>query len=120
MPINYDAIQKAGGIGKGAPISVVTEERRSTRRRLDERESLKVKVRSGGRCEIKSPERCERKAAHVHHMISGIGRRARGISALAQHKQHACIQCHALITSKKLRRQGSETPRWTDKYERVA
>jgi hypothetical protein len=102
---------------------------RKKRESLDDKESDKVKVRSKGQCEVVElhPEskyramavRCKRRAVHVHHMLSGNGVRARGKSALAEHKQHLCDQCHSDIHGKVLRRFGQVEPMWTDEYERV-
>jgi hypothetical protein len=103
---------------------------------LDTRESAKVRKRSGGQCEVREvlelggwlgpagmPVRCQRAATQVHHMIGGNGKRGRGISALAIHKQHMCDACHLWITGdlggKKLKRIGGDVPLWTDTYQRV-
>ena len=105
--------------------------RTRTRQRLtvDARESDKVRARSGGRCEVVTfwpsfLHRCLRRATQVHHLIGGIGKRGRGISALAEHKQHVCDQCHLWITGdlggRKLQRVGDVVPHWTDCYERVS
>lgn len=115
MSIDWDQL----ALPKGKPIGVVTEQRRADRKSRDERESDKVRKRSGGRCEIKAPNRCERRGVHCHHMLSGMGVRGRGESALAIRKQMACEKCHSLITSKKLRRLGGDPPVWTDSYFRV-
>lgn len=127
MPIDWNAIEAAGGFGKGPTKATAKETRDNERKGADEKENVKVKARSGGRCEIKSfPRstrritRCERRAAPgVHHMIGGIGRRARGPSLLAKHKQDVCNECHQLITSHRLRRIGGDLPLFTDEYERV-
>lgn len=125
MPIDWQAIADAGGIGKGRPSALLRDDRRKKRVSLDERESEKVKARSGGQCEIRviGEGRCLRKAVHVHHQIGGWGSRARGPSVLSRHKQHACTRCHDDITGrvggKKLVRIGGEVPLWTDRYRRV-
>ena len=105
-------------------------ERAAQRRGFDRAENRKVKARSGGRCEVLfAPDgrhhddpRCNFRASHVHHMIGGWGKRARGISILAKHKQHVCAPCHQEITGelggKKLIRVGGTVPRWTDYYRR--
>jgi hypothetical protein len=57
----------------------------------DKKESAKAKKRAKGRCEMRlrvgvlnaASERCKRKDAHTHHLISGIGRRNKGDSILA-------------------------------------
>ena len=126
MPIDWQAIEDAGGFGKGKPAKLEKAERDRKREARDEKESDKVKERSGGRCEVTwfgrkamRVVRCPKRANQVHHMISGRGKRGRGISALAKHKQHVCGDCHPLITGHVLRRIGSEVPLWTDEYERV-
>lgn len=101
---------------------------------LDRRESAKVRERSGGRCEVcvqvgvvewagAYAWRCMQLATQVHHMIGGRGQRGVGISALADHKQHVCDQCHRDITGdiggKKLIRVGGLMPHWTDWYRRA-
>lgn len=121
MPIDYEAIARAGGIGKGRPKSLLVEDAKKTRVSIDERESLKVKKRSGGQCEIveHGKSRCQKRAVHVHHMMGGIGVRGRGESAKAARKQHACSDHHDLITGKKLFRTGRELPHFKDEYRRV-
>lgn len=98
----------------------------------DRKSNKAVKERSGGRCEVKVLSevlaewhwRCQRAATQVHHLIGGRGKRGIGISALAEHKQHVCDQCHLAITGdiggKKLIRVGGVIPHWTDRYKRVA
>jgi len=115
MPIDYSVL----ALPKGKPKSIAKDERDRDRKNVDERENDKVKARSGGQCEIQSPKRCQRRANQVHHMISGIGRRARGPSLLAKHKQHTCTECHGLITSKRFVRIGTDLPSWTDSYRRI-
>lgn len=121
MPIDYAAVERAGGIGKGRPAALLRDDRRKKRVSLDERESEKVKARSGGQCEIAEvgQPRCRKRAFHVHHMLSGIGVRGRGESAKAIRKQHTCPDHHDLITGKKLFRLGGELPHYTNWYRRV-
>jgi hypothetical protein len=75
---------------------------------LDRAENAKVKQRSGGQCEMKWPlwdrdarpsgfKRCPLRASHVHHLISGIGRRNVGKSIESAHKLHLCERCHSEI-----------------------
>ena len=94
---------------------------------IDRRESAKVRVRSGGQCEVwehagQVGARCQRRAVHVMHLIGGRGKRGRGISALAEHKLHGCATCHRAIDGdiggKTLKRIGGVIPRWTDTYRR--
>lgn len=108
------------------PAKVEKAVRTKKRLATDEDESAKVKVRSGGRCEVvwfgrkaRTVKRCDKFAAQLHHMIGGWGKRARGKSILAEHKQHVCNDCHPLITGHVLRRIGGDVPLWTDEYERV-
>ena len=71
--------------------------------KIDRDENAEVKKRSGGRCEVlevimsRSTFRCCWRASHIHHLISGIGRRNRGVSILAEHKLHVCADCHREI-----------------------
>lgn len=115
MPIDYSLLK----FSKGTPKALAKDARDNAREAADERENVKVRARSGGRCEVKSPDRCERIANQIHHMIGGSGNRARGKSLLAKHKQHVCGTCHPLITSKRLVRIGGETPVWSNTYRRL-
>lgn len=128
-------------LSKGRPASLLREDRRKARESKDRAENKFVKERSGGRCEVVEIVRvgndaearlgfstglfrCNRRATQVHHMIGGNGKRGRGISALAKHKQHVCDECHLLITGyiggKKLWREGGMVPLWTDRYRVVS
>ena len=106
---------------KPRPRALDKQDRDRLTMTTDAEESKKVKQRSGGQCEIviDGEGRCLRKGFQVHHMLGGWGRRARGRSALAEHKQHACSECHDFITKHLLRLnvQGS-LPSWTDVYTR--
>ena len=73
---------------------------------IDRQQNDEVKQRSGGRCEVLvvltdvrsgGLGRCPLRASHVHHLISGIGRRNRGVSIEARSKLHVCERCHAEI-----------------------
>ena len=76
---------------------------------MDRDENAKVKQRSGGQCEVwelrwmrtgtkrDDYTRCPLRGSHVHHLISGIGRRNRGVSIEAAHKLHVCERCHEEI-----------------------
>lgn len=107
------------------PAKVEREKRKQTRLDIDAEETKKVHERSKGRCEVtwfgkkaRKVTRCSRpRMLGVHHMISGWGKRARGLSLLAAHKQDVCVECHDLITGKVLRRVGGDVPLWTDEYE---
>lgn len=114
MPIDYNAIHLAGGFGKGTPAAVQRAERRKARESVDELESRKVKARSGGACEIVviGEPRCRRRAIHVHHLLSGIGVRGRGMSALAKNKVHVCGACHRAIHAHVLVPDGNRFRRW--------
>lgn len=122
MAIDYSAL----ALPKGKPAKLQKEKRTKDRLDIDDEESKKVKERSGGQCEVKAfgqrsriVKRCQRRAFHVHHMIGGWGKRARGISVKAEHKQHVCADCHSDITAHVLRRIGGDVPMWTDEYERA-
>lgn len=93
MAIDYSR----SALPKGTPQAVLKDQRARVRQAVDERESAKVKVRSGGQCEVRCPTRCLRRAVHVHHRIGGIGVRGRGTSALAKNKLHVCSRCHSDI-----------------------
>lgn len=89
----------------------------------DKAEDKKVKARSKGQCEvfIIGVGRCPKKGeGDPHHMLGGWGRRARGRSALAEHKQHCCGKHHREITNHILRLLvNGDLPRFDDAYERV-
>lgn len=91
----------------------------------DAAESVKVKARSGGRCEVQVEVnrtvtwRCKRRALHVHHMLGGNGVRGRGESAKAIRKQHVCLSCHSDIGNKVLVRLGDQMPHHADRYKRL-
>ena len=89
---------------KPRPRKLEKADRTKRRVSIDDKESDKVKARSGGQCEVRwfgatgqVEYRCQRRAVHVHHMLGGIGVRGRGASALAENKVHACDKCHADI-----------------------
>ena len=89
---------------KGRPRKLEKADRLMVRVSIDERESAKVKARSGGQCEARwfgatgrIEYRCTRRAVHVHHRIGGSGKRARGASLLAENKIHLCAKCHSDI-----------------------
>jgi len=91
--------QIPGAITKGPRHVKVIKKAKTARLTRDEEESEKVKVRSGGRCEITvKGKRCTRRGFHVHHRLSGNGQRGRNDSALAANKDHACVKCHKQIT----------------------
>lgn len=98
---------------KPRPAALERKDRRNDRKAQDEQENAKVKARSGGQCEvwIGRFERCARRGNQTHHMIGGWGKRARGISILAEHKQYVCHQCHDDIGGHILKRIGGDPPR---------
>ena len=112
---------------KPRPAALERKDRRTARKSKDEAENKKVRARSGGLCEVAAPRmsahgafaRCVRRATQVHHMIGGWGKRARGNSILAEHKQHVCADCHGNINGHVLQRIGGAVPQWTDYYRRV-
>jgi hypothetical protein len=99
---------------------------KSTHEAADRRGSAEVKRRSGGRCEIEiAGLRCPRPAAEVHHHIGGWKLRGRGISALAENKTHACVECHRLITGQvgvgqPLVHVAGNTYQWRDQLREIA
>lgn len=118
------AEQKDGlKFGKGRPAALERKDRRNAVKATDLSENAKVKARSGGRCEVLElqigVERCPRRGNQTHHMIGGWGKRARGNSLLARHKQYVCQRCHDDIGAHVLKRIGGEPPLWTDCYERL-
>lgn len=90
----------------------------------DKAEDKLVKARSKGRCEVfvVGEGRCQKKGMAIHHLLGGWGRRARGRSALAEHKQHVCDGIgghHGQITAHILRLMvNGDLPRFDDAYER--
>ena len=101
---------------KGRPAILDKDDRRRAIVSTDRDENDRVKVRSGGRCEIEGPRlpRCRKRGAHVHHLMGGWGVRGRGESALAENKVHACAHCHRLIHGHALRHLGKR------RFERVS
>lgn len=119
-----DALRKGKPIKKPRPRALDKKDRDNRIVSTDKAEDKKVKRRSGGRCEvvIAGEGRCERIGqGDPHHMLGGWGRRARGRSALAEHKQHCCFECHRKITNHTLRLKAvlGDLPTWSDQYERV-
>lgn len=109
---------------KPRPQKLQKADRTAQRVSRDEAESKKVRVRSGGRCEmwvksLRELARCKRRAVHVHHLLGGIGVRGRGDSAEASRKLHLCNSCHSDLHSHVLVRHGGLTPHYQDCYERV-
>jgi hypothetical protein len=95
-------------IAKPRPKLLEKREAKADRDRIDREQNALVKQRSGGQCEAliglssmiakaATFRRCARRASHVHHLISGIGRRNVGESIEAAHKLHVCDNCHAEI-----------------------
>ena len=117
MPIDTSALP----FSKGRPASLLRDDRRKRRESVDDRESQKVRKRSGGKCEISvvGEPPCPRRACHVHHMLGGIGVRGRGESAKSARKQSACLPHHEQITGKRLQRIGPALPHFKDRYRRV-
>jgi hypothetical protein len=110
---------------KPRPRKLEKADRLKVRVSLDDKGSDQARARAGGRCEIwtqvnrKIAWRCKRRVLHIHHMIGGIGKRGRGISALAKHKQAVCSECHSDIGAHVLVRHGGVVPLWNDRYTRV-
>ena len=107
---------------KARAAKLERDKKRAVRKDTDEAENKKVRARSGGRCEVYEAGqlRCRHHASQIHHMFGGWRTRARGRSALSEHKQHICTTCHCDITSHVLERIGDATPHWTNPYRRVA
>jgi hypothetical protein len=99
----------------------------------DRTENAKAKKRAKGRCERVEvvnasivvgkgdvvEVRCHRKDAHVHHLISGIGRRNMGRSIFAEHKLCVCEKCHADIHAKVLQPTTSTDEAASIRYRRA-
>lgn len=121
-PIRWSEPHPKGDI---VPKALEKQKRDAKRKASDEAETAKARERSQGRCEVKWFGKKARTMVHcpkpimpgIHHMIGGWGKRARGLSILAEHKQAVCADCHPLITQHILRRVGGDVPLWTDEYE---
>lgn len=106
---------------KGRPRKLDKDDRDRLVVTTDRDENTKAKQRAGGRCEVfeVGRGRCMRKDQHTHHMLSGFGRRGKGRSGLAEHKQRVCATCHHEITTHVLRLLvDGDLPKFTDAYER--
>lgn len=99
---------------KPRPRLLSKREAQADVRAVDRRENAIVKKRSGGQCEVlevssfglheaitatvtglrQRAKRCARRAAHIHHLRSGIGIRNRGVSITAACKLHICELHH--------------------------
>lgn len=93
---------------KPQPRILEKREKKAALDAKDRAERKKCRIRSSGRCEVivqtALPEcsmlrvkRCQRRAQHNHHLISGSGRRNIGPSILAAHRLDCCSLCHQLI-----------------------
>lgn len=87
---------------KPRPAKLARAERRKQQMATDDAQNRVVRQRSGGRCEVIEEvmgglQRCDHVAIHVHHLLSGIGVRGRGRSAMAENKLHCCLRCHDAI-----------------------
>jgi hypothetical protein len=119
MSIDYTGFKYA----KARPRALDQKDRKNVIVSTDKAEDKNVKQRSGAQCEIVviGEGRCARRAVQIHHLLGGWGRRARGRSALSEHKQHCCVPCHQQITSHILRLNAThgDLPQWNDRYTRV-
>jgi len=115
---------------KSRPRKLDQADRKNLIVSTDKAEDKIVKARSGGQCEVRVfvrfdgekviSRRCALRASQIHHMLGGFGRRGRGRSGLAEHKQNVCGKCHSDITGHVLHLQvRGDLPRFTDIYERV-
>ena len=103
---------------KGTSPKVERETRRRAVVARDRKGSRQARARAEGRCEaVVNGQRCPLEGRHVHHMIGGIGKRGRGISALAERKQLVCFEHHGLIHQNKIERIGGDVPHYTDTYQ---
>ena len=117
MAVDYSQ----SALPKGPTRAAMKAARDALREKMDRSESVKVKARSGGWCEVyvSAIGRCHRRAVDVHHMFGGRGVRAHGESALAVYKQHVCLEHHRMITSHRLVRIGGVVPHWQDRYRKA-
>lgn len=122
MSIDYSVL----ALPKGRPSKLEKADRLKAREKVDESENVKVRQRSGGRCEVEevrargerdgkgwttiwhSGARCKKRAVHIHHKLGGFGVRGRGKSALAENKLHTCESCHSDIHAKVLVPRGEQ------------
>jgi len=91
-------------ITKPRPKLLEKRDKKAATDALDRAENARVRQRSGGQCEMLTTNdpvfrnrRCPLRASHIHHLISGIGRRNVGKSIEAAHKLHVCDRCHEEI-----------------------
>jgi hypothetical protein len=99
---------------KPKPFKLERDEKRADDQKVDKAESVKVKARSKGRCEVtEGGYRCNARAFEVHHHIGGWKLRGRGASALAENKTHCCTPCHQAITGNVLEHLGG------NRYQRI-
>ena len=99
QPVNGDSSATDLAFPKPAPQMIERQARRACRQARERRENVAVRTRSGGRCEVVlSGTRCRKPGREVHHLLGGHGRRGRGVSALASHKVHTCVEHHRLIS----------------------
>lgn len=102
------------GFPKPRPKMAETTVTRKAEIALDSAETAKVRVRSGGRCEVTvEGVRCKRRAGETHHHQGGWKIRGRGESALARNKSHCCSACHREITGHVLQHLGGNRYRRT-------
>jgi hypothetical protein len=109
-------------VPKSRPRLLDKRQRAAEIKTTDEAGSKQARLRANGCCEIfvVNEGRCSRRDVHTHHMLGGRGVRARGKSALAEHKQRVCPRCHEEIGGHVLRLlQDGPSPVFTDAYERV-
>ena len=105
---------------KHPPASLGRKAEKTKRETADETGSREAKQRANGRCEIVivGVGRCQKRDVHTHHLIGGWKQRGRGKSALAVHKQRACVEHHVAIEHNELKRIASgPDPVYTDCYE---
>ena len=84
---------------KPVPQFLERQVRRDCQQAHERRENAVVRQRSGGRCEVVlGGTRCRKAGREVHHLFGGHGRRGRGVSVIATHKVHTCVEHHRLIS----------------------
>lgn len=112
---------------KGRPHDLDRQALVKLRDKIDRQERAKCHQRSGGRCEVVEVVlgttncRCWNRATQNHHLKSGIGRRNKGKSILAEHRIDTCDACHTAITRHVLRPVGEgREDAATVRYERAS
>jgi hypothetical protein len=124
MAIDYSVLK----FGKSRVKALDKADKAKAIEAQDRKENAKARARAKGMCEVSwlagvgsvatVPMRCTRKDTQTHHLISGIGRRNKGKSILAEHKLRVCDQCHADLHAKILQPTSSTDEAASVRYRR--